>query len=126
MTAALAPDLAVKETALLPHELDGRFDLLVADVREYAIFLVSREGVVRCWNPGAERLWGYSSPEIIGKHFSRMFAPEDVRSGQPEHELRSALETGQAESIRWQIRKDGTRFWCHSTTTPLLDENKQV
>jgi PAS domain S-box-containing protein len=126
MTAPLAPGIAVSANALSPHELDGRFDLLVADVREYAIFLVSREGIIRCWNPGAERLWGYSSPEIIGQDFSRLFSPEDVRSGQPEHELKAALDAGHSESLRWQIRKDGTRFWCHATTTPLFDENKQV
>jgi PAS domain S-box-containing protein len=111
---------------LSPQELGERFDLLVADVREYAIFLVGRQGDVRCWNPGAERLFGYPSSEIIGQHFSRLFSPEDVRSGQPEHELKAALDAGHAESIRWQIRKDGTRFWSRATTTPLFDENKQV
>jgi PAS domain S-box-containing protein len=109
-----------------PQEIGEQFELLVADVGEYAIFLVGREGGVRCWNPGAERLFGYSSPEIIGQHFSRFFSPEDVRSGQPEHELTTALDVGHAASIRWQIRKDGTQFWCKATTTPLLDENKQV
>lgn len=108
------------------QELGERFELLVAGVREYAIILIAREGDVRCWNPGAERLFGYSSPEIIGQHFSRLFSPEDVRSGQPEHELNLALDTGHAESARWQIRKDGSRFWCQATTTPLFDENKQV
>lgn len=97
-----------------------------AATRECAVFLVSREGVVWCWNPGAERLFGYSSPEITGQHFSRIFSPEDVRGGQPEHELRSALNNGHAENARWQIRKDGTRFWCRATTTPLFDEHQQL
>lgn len=114
------------ETELSPQELGERFALLVADVREYAIYLVSLDGQVRCWNPGAERLFGYALPEIIGQHFSRLFSPEDVRSGQPEHELKMAADSGHAESVRWQIRKDGTRLWCHATTTPLFDENKQV
>jgi PAS domain S-box-containing protein len=117
---------ALDATRLSPQELGERFDLLVADVREYAIFLVSPDGSIRCWNPGAERLFGYSSPEIIGQHFSRLFSPEDVCNGQPEYELKAALDMGHAASIRWQIRKDGTRFWCQATTTPLFDENKQV
>src|SRR5687767_3833947 len=77
MTAPLAPDMASSETTLSPHELDERFDLLVADEREYAIFLVSREGIIRCWNPGAERLWGYSSPESSGSigQNNREFTP---------------------------------------------------
>jgi PAS domain S-box-containing protein len=117
---------AVNATNLSSQELGERFDLLVADAHEYAIYLVEQDGRIRCWNPGAERLFGYSSPEIIGQHFSRLFSPEDVRSGQPEHELKAARDTGHTESIRWQIRKDGTRLWCKATTTPLFDENKQV
>jgi PAS domain S-box-containing protein len=117
---------AADEARLSPQEVGEQFELLVGDVREYAICLVSRDGGVRCWNAGAERVFGYSSTEIIGQHFSRLFSPEDVRSGQPEHELKTALDTGHAASIRWQIRKDGTRFWCNATTTPLFDENKQV
>src|SRR4051794_39907402 len=103
------------ENRLLPHELSQRFDLFAANVREYALFLIGLDGNVRCWNLGAERLFGYSSAEIVGHHFSRLFAPEEVRSGQPEHELKTALATGHAGSLRWQIRKDGTRFWCQAT-----------
>ena len=117
---------AEQATQLSLQELDERFDLLAADAREYAIFLVGQDGSIRCWNPGAERLFGYSSPEIIGQHFSRLFSPEDIRSGQPEHELKAALDAGHAVSMRWQLRKDGARFWCQAITTPLFDENKQA
>jgi len=117
---------AASDFQLSPQEMRERFDLLVADALEYAIFLVERDGNIRCWNPGAERLFGYAPPEIIGQHFSRLFSPEDVRSGQPEHDLKSALDTGHSESVRWQIRKDGTRLWCKATTTPLFDKDKQV
>jgi PAS domain S-box-containing protein len=75
---------------------------------------------------GAERLFGYPSNEIIGQDFSLLFSPEDVVTGQPEHELKTALQTGRADSVRWQVRKDGTRFWCRATVTPLRDEHKQV
>lgn len=111
---------------LSPRELAERFDLLAADAREYAIFLLGRDGRLMCWNPGAERLFGYQSGEIIGHHFSRFFSPEDIRNGQPEHELTTALADGRADSARWQVRKDGTRFWCRATVTPLRDEHKQV
>src|SRR5437763_1687570 len=97
---------------LSPRELEERFDLLVADAREYAVLIVDPGGKLLCWNPGAERLFGYRTDEVMGQHFSRLFAPEDVRSGQPEHELKVALADGHAEAVRWQLRKDGTRFWC--------------
>ena len=113
-------------TQLSSEEMGDRFDLLAADAKEYAIFLVGPEGRLLCWNSGAERLFGFQSNEIIGHHFSRFFSPEDIRSGQPEHELDTALADGRADSKRWQVRKDGTRFWCQAIVTPLLDESKQV
>ncbi len=113
-------------TKLTAQELEERFDLLVADVREYAIFMVEPGGRLLGWNPGAERLFGYRADEIVGQHFSRFFSPEDVRNGQPEHELKTASAEGRADSVRWQVRQDGTRFWCRATVTPLLDENKQL
>ncbi len=111
---------------LSPQQLAERFDLLAADAKEYAIFLLGQDGRLICWNPGAERLFGYQSGEIIGQHFSRFFSPEDIRNGQPEHELRTALAGGRADSVRWQVRKDGSQFWCRATVTPLRDEHKQV
>jgi len=108
------------------QEIGERFDLLATDAKEYAIFLTDPDGKVLCWNPGAERLFGYRADEIIGQHFSRFFSPEDGRSGQPEHELKVAADQGRSDSIRWQVRKDGTRFWCQSVVTPLLNEKKQA
>src|SRR6476469_6305881 len=108
---------------LSPQQIAERFDLLAADAREYAIFLLGLEGRLICWNPGAERLFGYQSEEIIGHHFSRFFLPEDIHSGQPEHELKSALAERRADSVCWQVRKDGSRFWCRATVTPLRDEH---
>ena len=44
--------------------------LLIENVKEYAIFALDAEGRILTWNPGTERLKGYSSAEVIGKHFS--------------------------------------------------------
>lgn len=113
-------------STLSPQEKEGRFDSLATEAKEYAVFLVEPGGKLICWNPGAERLFGYRTDEIMGQHFSRFFSPEDVRNGQPEHELKTASDTGRSDSVRWQVRKDGTRFWCQSVVTPLLDETKQA
>ena len=113
-------------TCISPQEIDERFDLLATDAKEYAVFLLGPEGNVLCWNPGAERIFGYQSDEIIGHHFSRFFSSEDIFSGQPDHELKIALEESRADSSCWQVRKDGTRFWCQAIVTPLLNEDKQT
>ena len=113
-------------STLSPQEREGRFDSLATEAKEYAVFLVEPGGRLICWNPGAERLFGYRADEIIGQHFSRLFSPEDVRNGQPEHELKTAADTGRSDGVRWQVRKDGTRFWGQSVVTPLLDKTKQA
>lgn len=113
-------------SSLSQQELGERFELLATESKEYALFLVEPNGNLLCWNPGAERLFGYRADEIMGKHFSRFFSPEDVRNGQPEHELKVAANEGRSDSVRWQVRKDGTRFWCQSIVTPLLNEKKQA
>ena len=110
---------------LSSQEEGERFDLLAGDATEYAVFLVGLDGKLLCWNAGAEGLFGYHSTEIIGQHFSRFFTPEDIITGQPEHELKTALADGRANSTRWQVRKDDTRFLCRTTVTVLLDESKQ-
>lgn len=111
---------------LSPQQLSERFNLLAADATEHAIFLLGEDGHLICWNPGAEHLFGYQPNEIIGQHFSVFFAPEDIVTGQPEHELKRAREVGGASGVCWQVRKDGTRFWCRATVTPLRDEHNQV
>ena len=117
---------AVISNNLSARQLEERFHLLATDAKEYAVFVIEEDGRLTCWNPGAERLFGYQSSEIVGQHFSRLFSPEDIRNGQPEHELKTALSEGRADSVRWQVRKDGSRFWCRATVTPLRDECKQV
>ena len=113
-------------TRLSSQEMGERFDLLATDAKEYAVFLVGLDGHILCWNTGAERIFGYPSSDVIGQHFSCFFSPEDILTGTPEHELETALANGRADSSCWQIRKDGTRFWCQAIVTPLFNEIKQA
>ena len=86
---------SVDSILLSPQQLGEQFDLLAADAREYAIFLLGQDGRLLCWNPGAERLFGYQSNEIIGQHFSRFFPPEEILTGQPEHDgIKTVISPG--------------------------------
>jgi len=101
--------------------MDDRYRLLVDASVDYAIFHLGLDGVIETWNPGAERIFGYSPAEIIGQHGSILFIPEDVFRGEPERELRFAIETGRAGDNRWHQRKDGTRFWANGVMLGLRD-----
>ena len=92
---------------------DGRYRLLVEGITDYAIYLLSPEGFVTSWNRGAERFKGYKADEIIGRHFSEFYTPEDRESGLPKRALETAARDGKFESEGWRVRKDGTRFWAY-------------
>jgi PAS domain S-box-containing protein len=100
-----------------------RYQLLVEVSVDYAIFLVSLDGVIESWNPGAERIFHYTGDEIIGRHGSILFVPEDVFRGEPEREARFAAETGRAQDSRWHLRKDGSRFWANGVMVGLRDRS---
>jgi PAS domain S-box-containing protein len=95
---------------------------LVESVKDYAIFMLDREGRVMTWNPGAERIKGYKADEIRGKHFSVFYPPEDIERGKPDYELKVAADEGRFEDEGWRIRKDGSRFWANVLITALKDE----
>lgn len=55
---------------LLSDGHDELFRRFMNSVHDYAIFLMTPEGLIASWNAGAERIKGYRADEIIGKHFS--------------------------------------------------------
>jgi PAS domain S-box-containing protein len=98
----------------------------VETVRDYAIFLLDPQGVVRSWNAGAERIKGYTADEIIGQHFSVFYPRTEEDQAKPPHELRVASEEGRYEEEGWRIRKDGTRFWANVVITALRDKSGEL
>ncbi|WP_061125694.1 hybrid sensor histidine kinase/response regulator [Caballeronia catudaia] len=100
---------------------DATFRLLVDSVREYAIFRLSETGIVSTWNPGAQRVKGYAADEIIGRHFSVFYTPDQRANGRPEEVLRRALSTGQYSEEGWRVRKDGSLFWASIVVSVIRD-----
>ena len=102
------------------------YRLLVDSVRDYAIFALDPEGYILTWNNGAQHLYGYSPDEIIGKHFSSFYPPEDIAARKPERELEIATRTGQYEEEGWRLRKDGSRFWASVLITAMRDTSERL
>jgi PAS domain S-box-containing protein len=100
--------------------------LLVDGVEDYAIFLLDRDGYVRSWNRGAQRIKGYTAAEIVGQHFSRFYRPEDRLGGKLAAELATATREGQYREEGWRVRKDGTLFWASVLISALRDPGGQV
>jgi len=101
---------------------EERFRRLVAEVKDYAIFLLDPEGNVKTWNEGAQRIKGYRPEEVIGRHFSIFYPSEEIERGRPAEELETAAREGRVEDEGWRIRKDGSRFWASVVITALHNE----
>ncbi|MEV7396603.1 PAS domain S-box protein [Aeromicrobium sp. NPDC092404] len=104
---------------------EERFRLLVDAVEEYAIFMLSPEGIIVSWNAGAQRTKGYRADEIIGRHFRTFYPIEQQEARHPEYELERAIADGHYSEEGWRIRKDGTSFWAHVLITAVFDEAGQ-
>jgi two-component system sensor histidine kinase/response regulator len=79
------------------------------------------EGTILSWNGGAERLWGYSAEEAIGRHITILFPP-----GRHDDYLRSLNKVQRHErferfeSVR--VRKDGTPITVSAILSPIKDD----
>ncbi len=78
-----------------------------------------QQGLVKTWNAGAQRIKGYSSEEVVGKHFSIFYTDEAKNIKHPEFELKEAIKNGSYEEEGWRVKKDGTTFWASVTITTL-------
>ena len=97
-----------------------RLNLFISKVTDYAIYMLSADGDVVSWNAGAERFKGYTPDEIIGKHFSTFYTPEDRANGVPHTALYVARTTGKFEDEGWRVRKDGSLFWASVVIDPIF------
>jgi formate hydrogenlyase transcriptional activator len=105
---------------------DLRLRSIVESIGEYAIYLLDRDGHVLTWNPGAERIKGYKTDEVLGLHFARFFTGEDQERGRPAELLRQATARDRVEEESWRVRKDGSRFWANVVITAIRDSSGEV
>jgi len=96
--------------------------LMIDSVTDCAVVLLDPSGKVALWNAGAARLQGYAAGEVLGRDVSLFFTQDAVRVGEPQRGLELALETGRHARDGWRVRKDGSRFWASSVTTPVRDQ----
>jgi PAS domain S-box-containing protein len=120
----VARDLTERKTLELAQQENAeRFRLLVDGVLDYAIYMLSPDGIIQSWNRGAELIKGYTADEVIGQHYRMFFKTEDAEQGFPAWQLQRALLHGRTEEEGWRVRKDGTAFWANIIVTPIYGKN---
>jgi len=117
---------ARKQAQMVLRQNEERLRLLVQNVKDYAIYLLDPAGNVVTWNAGAEKVKGFRAEEIIGKHFSTFFTPEDVAKGVPQELLERAERETEVQNEGVRVRRDGSRFWSQGIITALRDEQGRL
>jgi PAS domain S-box-containing protein len=108
------------------RDSEERFRLMVEGIKDYAIYLLDSEGRVTSWNAGAERLKGYTEEEVLGRHYSKFYTPEERAKSKPQRHLDLAAAAGRVETQGWRLRKDGTRFWADVLMTALRNQQGKL
>ena len=106
--------------------LQKDFALLVSSVKDYAIFLLDKDGKVESWNSGAEHIKGYAAKEIIGKSMEVFYTAEELANNEPKENLKKALRYGHYECEGYRVRKDGSLFYADVSFTALLDDEGKL
>ncbi len=104
-------------------ESEERFRLLIEGAPDYAMFLLDPGNQIIYWSAGAERVFGWSTDEVLGRSGELVFTPEDRAQRQEQKELQIALRKGVAPDRRWHLRKDGGRVWIDGIMRRLDDEH---
>ncbi|WJD64735.1 putative bifunctional diguanylate cyclase/phosphodiesterase [Pseudomonas kurunegalensis] len=105
---------------------DIMYRLLIQSVVDYAIYLLTPEGIVANWNPGAQRAKGYHADEIVGQHYSLFYSDAERAAGLPALNLEQARSTGRFEEVGSRLRKDGTAFHAHVVIEAVHDDAGQL
>ncbi len=121
--AARRTELEQQLVQAATRESEQRFQVLINGITDYAIYMLNPQGDVTNWNVGAMRIHGYSERDIIGRHFSIFYTPEERADGVPARALLTAINDGRYEAEGWRIRKDGTRFWASVVIDRVDDSN---
>lgn len=110
------------QAQILLRQSEERLRLFIENVTDYALFQVDTAARISSWNTGAERTFGYSEAEILGRPMRVLYLPEDAEAGDAEKDLEIARVNGRFEDARLVARKDGSRLFARWVTTPMRDE----
>jgi PAS domain S-box-containing protein len=115
-----------EQTQAVLKSTKRRFQIFLESVADYAIFVLDSSGHVASWNSTAQHIIGYTTQEIVGKHFSIFYRPDERRAGVPNRALELAVQKGRHEMEGWRIRKNGTPFFVTGVLTAIRDDNSNL
>ena len=105
---------------------EARFRLLLDGVKDYAILMLDPDGRVASWTTAAERIFGWRSEEIVGRHVADLSPAEDRGAGMPARHVAVTVDEGRFEDWGWRVRRDGSAFWADVVLTAIRDDAERL
>ncbi len=122
LTAGLARKRKQAETRAAQTQ---RWMASIVESSDDAVLTKDKNGIITSWNPGAERIYGYSRAEAVGQQVSMLVPP-----GQPDQTHAFLDRLWRGESIEHhaaeRVRKDGSRILVDLCLSPVRDERGEV
>lgn len=97
----------------------------VIDQIHDAIIATDLNGIIISWNKGAERQFGYTSTEVVGRPIYTLY-PEEGTYFLTSDVLAILKDKGSIEIEKTMIRKSGEIFHVHNSLSPLTDETEEI
>ena len=107
----------------MPPDRSDPFYYILDGIPDLAIFLLDSTGHVSRWSSSAEKMFDYPTKEILGRHFSCLYAADSDKTSIAQEELEMAAAHGRFEDIDWRIRKNQSRFWADCVMCPMRNES---
>jgi PAS domain S-box-containing protein len=126
--SSLAPRTGNQSSPSQPFLLEGADNLrrIFESIQDYAIFSYGEDHVITSWNPGVERVLGFTQEEFIGRKIDEIFSEEDRANGTANLEIDKAIKEGFSLTEGIRVRKNGRRFWGSGIVRPLLNDRGEI
>jgi len=115
-----------KQSQATLRTAEGRLQVIIESIKDFAIFSTDTSGHIVFWNSGAEHIFEYAEAEVINQHFEILFTPGDRDAEIPAKELRDAAQKGMAVDERWHMKKGSYLFYASGMTRPTYDEMENL
>ncbi len=100
---------------------------LLLEFKDYAIIRIDPSGYIQSWNLGAEHIYGYTYPKIIGQHIAVFYGAKDSGKETAVYSsLKTALAAGRYEEEGWRFNKEGKPFFANSIITALYNPDRSL
>jgi PAS domain S-box-containing protein len=117
---------AAAETRDDQAEENGKLGGILGPVSDLSYVWYDDQGIIEEWNHGAERIFGHTAGEIVGRSRTTLYREADVWEQKPLNDLKVAIATGRLECDDVRVGRDGMEINLRITIIPDVVEGRVV